>query len=262
MLLRYHNKLTPEQISGIFRDWNQTSLQNYLLESTSVILEKKEGVSFLIDLILDKASHKGTGSWTTIAAAELGVAFTMSSAALNARYMSALKNEREKLSSTYDLKRNESHALNVDTIKKAYQIARIINHHQGFQLIQEASSAYDWHISLEHVASVWTNGCIIASDLMKDLTQLFKDNNTIIHSYDVVNFINSNYSNLKDTVKTAIESSTPIPCLLDSLNYINAMTQASGSGNMIQAQRDYFGAHTYKRIDDSEGKSHHSDWTK
>jgi 6-phosphogluconate dehydrogenase len=259
-ILRFNNGLEPNQISEIFSEWNKTSLENYLLESTSVILKKKEGDAFLVDMVLDKASHKGTGSWTTIAAAELGVPFTMSTAALNARYISSLKDQRVKFSKTYDLKNQFNKSIDNEVIKHAYQIGRLVNHHQGFQLIQEASVAYNWYIDLKNVAGVWTRGCIIASKLMIDLAEIINDEHLVFGNAEIVKEINSNFEDLKTSVVTGVEANIPTPCLSQSLNYLNAMTEAAGTGNIIQAQRDYFGAHTYKRTDDPNGKSYHTNW--
>jgi len=259
-ILRYHNDLDPYEISSIFTTWNDSSLKNYLLESTAQILRKKDGNDYLIDLILDKASHKGTGSWTTIAAAELGVPFTIASSALNARYISAFKDIRYDLSTVYKLKHRSKSSIEIEQLKNSYQIARIVNHHQGFHLIDQASKTYGWNIDLKKVAMVWTGGCIIASQLMEVLVSILDQNKIVLENSCISDQINMQHDQLKSVVIKTLQVDLPIPCLTESLNYINSITQAMGTGNIIQAQRDFFGSHTYKRIDDPLGQSHHTNW--
>ena len=258
-ILRFINKLEPTEIASIFETWNHGDTKNYLLEITIDILKKKEGDTYLIDLILDQSSHKGTGSWTTIASAELGAPFTLSSAALNARFVSALKEKRVTLSQLYEFNENTS-LVNVDSLKKAYQLARIINHYQGLDVIENASNTYGLHIDLKNTVSVWTNGCIIASELIKKIISIIETNSNILESDYFVEVIKTSHHSLKDIVLTSLNHNIPIPCFSESLNYLNSVTQESGTGNIIQAQRDYFGAHTYKRKDDPTGPSHHTNW--
>ncbi|RZV70547.1 MAG: NADP-dependent phosphogluconate dehydrogenase [Flavobacteriaceae bacterium] len=260
-ILRYINKIDPNNISEILTDWNRSEIQNYLLESTAIILKKKTGDDYVLDSILDQASHKGTGAWTSMAAAELGVPFTMSTAALNARFISSLKETRVKISKEIELKR-DAEPLDLNSIKHAYKLARIVNHIQGFMLIESASKSYSWNIDLKNVAKVWTNGCIIASKLMIKLANNLEKDSSLIENTLMFDQVKMNYTDLKRTVSGALQGSFPIPCLSESLNYINAITQADGVGNLIQAQRDFFGAHTYKLKDDPEGPSHHTEWSK
>jgi len=259
-ILRFNNGLEPDAISEVFNNWNETTLQNYLLQSTAVILKTKEGDVPLIDLILDKASHKGTGSWTSIAAAELGVPFTLCNAALNARYVSSLKDARTSLSKDYTFNKKETESIDLESLKHAYQTARILNHYQGLQLITEASKTYNWDINLKHVTSVWTSGCIIASEFMYTLVSLLQKTDSILETNSISEYILKHQSSLKQVVIESLKSNIPIPCLSESINFLHAITQASGTGNIIQAQRDYFGAHTYKRNDDDGKKNHHTNW--
>ena len=151
----------PDQIASVLETWKPIS-NSYLLEITIEILRKKDGKDWLINKILDKSGNKGTGNWTTIAAAKLGVPSTMIPAALFARYISTFKEERLQMSKVYGSTNNK---FNVDTYEllKAYQLARIINHHQGFKLLDQASKTYDWDLNLSLIARIWTNGCIIRS---------------------------------------------------------------------------------------------------
>lgn len=258
-ILRFGQGLEPVEISNIFNTWNNSELESYLLASTTTILKKRKGDDYLIDLIHDKASHKGTGKWTTITAAELGIPFTMSSAALNARYVSALKDMRVRVSKNLKLKR-EMHSLDIDAIKNGYMIARVINHCQGFQLIEKASIDYDWEIDLSAVAKVWSGGCIIASALMNELSTLLSEETSLFESQSIQKQLSTNYEDLKNSVSRVLQMGFPIPCFSESLNYLNAIAQENGIGNIIQAQRDLFGAHTYRLKKDPEGESHHTNW--
>jgi len=162
-ILRFGMNKSPSEIADIFSEWLQTEVTSYLLEITTEILKKKEGDKYLIDLILDKAGNKGTGSWTTIAACELGVAIPTLTAALFARYQSSQLDTRLKASEVF-ASANVQTALDLDHLRQAYQIARVVNHHQGYDLIAAASENYGWDINFEDLSRIWTNGCIIRSN--------------------------------------------------------------------------------------------------
>ena len=258
-VLRRGIGMSPDAIANIFEEWLDTDLRSYLLEITVGILRKKEEEAWLIDLILDKAGNKGTGSWTTIAASELGVPIPTITAALFARYQSTFKFQREKSDDIYSMPQNEK-AISLEVIKGAYTVARIINHHQGFHLIATASKAYDWDIQFADLAQIWTNGCIIRSKLMEDLIEVLGHGTLILDHPDMVKKVKANYESL---VKFAVETFTlgvAIPCHSASLQYLQTYTKAQSSANIIQAQRDYFGAHTYERVDDTSGKKYHTIW--
>tara|TARA_R110000868_G_scaffold37111_4_gene131355 strand:+ start:44845 stop:46740 length:1896 start_codon:yes stop_codon:yes gene_type:complete len=258
--LRYGKGLNPSEISDIFERWRQGDLDSYLLEITVDILRKKEGDEWLIDLILDKAGNKGTGSWTTIAAAELGVPATMISSALFARYLSSFKEERDIASYQYQSKVAIPSDLPVDQVGIAYQLARVINHHQGIHLLSAASKEYGWRIKLWEVARMWTNGCIIRSELMNHLVQILQETDRILFDELTSQSCNASKPYLDELVIETIKAGQNAPCLTSALLFLNGYTNYLSSANIIQAQRDYFGAHTYKRIDDPNGKSHHTIW--
>ncbi|MFT7419546.1 MAG: 6-phosphogluconate dehydrogenase [Arcticibacterium sp.] len=258
-ILRYNNGLVPEQISEILKDWNNTELGSYLLEITYKLLSKKEGETPMIDIILDQAGNKGTGSWTTISMAELGIPATLISSALFARYISAFKEKRTALSQHFNLNDQQAVEIKIETLKKAYQLARLLNHQQGFELISEASNRYSWGLNISEIARIWTNGCIIRSVLMEDLTNTLKMTTSILSKMDKPN-LEIGLKALRMTASTAIHAGISIPCLLSAIDYLNAHLYTHPTANIIQAQRDFFGAHTYNRVDDSSGKAHHTIW--
>ena len=249
----------PDDIANTFDSWKATA-NSYLLEITATIFRKKEGDDWLVNKILDKAGNKGTGNWTTIASAELGVPSTLIASALFSRYISFYKEERVQLSKNFE--NSNTSELNVTTndILEAYQFARIINHYQGFKLISEASNKFEWHLNLSEIARIWTNGCIIRSTLMEDLVAVFKHTTNILTNPELINTVNNYKSSAKKVVSQCIFNDVTTPALAEAIQFLNGITTKYASANIIQAQRDYFGAHTYQRLEDDSGKSYHSNW--
>jgi 6-phosphogluconate dehydrogenase len=249
----------PNQIATILESWQNTA-NSYLLEITIDILRKKEGDDWLVNKIMDKAGNKGTGNWTTITTAQLGIPSTMIASALFARYISFYKDERvaadHKFKSDFEAKLN----LNNDDLLGAYQFARIINHYQGFRLINQASVSYDWDLNLSELSRIWTNGCIIKSDLMVELVTVFKTTNNLLTSDVIVEKIKSLKPSIKKVVSECVLNELAIPNLSESINFLNSFAVADSSANVIQAQRDYFGAHTYQRKNDESKKFYHTNW--
>lgn len=255
-----HSRFEVSEIADIFRDWNKGECSSYLLEITISILEKKEGDVFLIEKILDKAGNKGTGSWSSIASLQLGSVNNMMCSAVNARYISSFKSTRIRFN---ERKLNKSEGVDnklLKLLREAYQSARRINHHQGFQLLKMASDQYNWNLSLTEIARIWTNGCIIRSDLMEECVNTLKYSESLLD--DVVFYksvLNAN-DQLTNITSHAILKAIPVPCLSAAANYWIAINRANLPANLIQAQRDYFGAHTYQRTDDNSGKYYHTNW--
>jgi len=249
----------PDAISKTLEGW-KASASSYLLEITATIFQKKEGDDWLVKKILDKAGNKGTGNWTTIASAELGVPSTLISSALFSRYISFYKEERIELSKNFD--KLDPSELDVTTteILEAYQFARIINHYQGFKLIAEASNKFSWDLNLSEIARIWTNGCIIRSTLMEELVEVFKTTSNILTDSHLITLINHYKPSSKKVVSQCILNEITIPALGEAVQFFNGITTKYASANIIQAQRDYFGAHTYQRLDDASGKSYHTNW--
>ncbi|WP_298778448.1 NADP-dependent phosphogluconate dehydrogenase [uncultured Polaribacter sp.] len=251
----------PDEIANILESWKE-STNSYLLEITIDILRKKEGDDWLVNKIMDKAGNKGTGNWTTITTAQLGVPSTMIASALFTRYISFYKEERIHLSKSFE--KDETLNLNIENtdILKAYQFARIINHYQGFKLIYEASVNYKWDLNLSELSRIWTNGCIIKSDLMLELVTVFKTTNNILTDKGIIEKLKTLKPSVKKVVSECILNELPIPNFSESINFFNGFKVANSSANLIQAQRDYFGAHTYQRIDDTSNKFYHTNWKK
>jgi len=255
LLSRHKNN---KEIAGLFAEWNQGELNNYLLEITIQILLKKEGDDFLLDLILDKAEHKGTGSWSVQAALELGMPATMNAAAVFARYISFFKEQRQQL----DLSpfKQASSKIDVSELRNAYQFSRLINHHQGFELIRMAASEYQWELSLSEIARIWTNGCIIKSSLMKKLVKTFSEYEQVLEQRERLDALRETESDISAIVKEGIDRRIPLPAFSAALCYWIGMTTGRLPSNLIQAQRDFFGGHTYQRVDKSRDQYFHTNW--
>lgn len=260
-ILRFSQKKSPTEISEIFDQWCQTDTSSYLLEITAAILRKKEGEDYLIDFILDAAGNKGTGSWTTIAACELGVAIPTITAALYARYQSADIIKRQEASHLFMNAPAAQSLLNIVNLKIAYQQARLINHHQGYALIQAAAKEYSWNMDYTELSRIWTNGCIIRSELMEKIAANIAVSTSIVLNPGLNSIILDHPHALKELISFTSRTSLSTPCLSSALQYLNGFTEKRSLANIIQAQRDYFGAHTYERTDTPRGQKHHTQWT-
>ena len=252
----------PDAISDTLGSWKNAA-SSYLLDITALLLKKKDNDGdWLVKKILDIADNKGTGNWTTIASAELGVPSTLVATALFSRFISFYKDERRQLNKLFD--KNETSELNLTSteILEAYQFARIINHYQGFKLINEASNTYKWNLNLSEIARIWTNGCIIKSILMQDLVETLKYNSNLLTNTELIDRVNQYKSAAKKVVQQSLLNDIATPALSEAIQFLNGITTTYSSANIIQAQRDFFGAHTYRRRDDDSGKSYHTIWDK
>ena len=252
----------PDAISDTLGSWKNAA-SSYLLDITALLLKKKDNDGdWLVKKILDIADNKGTGNWTTIASAELGVPSTLVATALFSRFISFYKDERLQLNKLFD--KNETSELNLTSIEilEAYQFARIINHYQGFKLINEASNTYKWNLNLSEIARIWTNGCIIKSILMQDLVETLKYNSNLLTNTELIDSVNQYKSAAKKVVQQSLLNDIATPALSEAIQFLNGITTTYSSANIIQAQRDFFGAHTYRRRDDDSGKSYHTIWDK
>ena len=250
--------LSNEEIANIFESW-KVDLWSYLLDITIDILRKQEGDAYLLDLILDKAGNKGTGSWTTVTIAEAGQPATLIPAALFARYLSFFKEKRETAASIFPTSPT-GESISSLQLKEAYQFSRIINHHQGFSIIAQASEQHQWHINLSEIARIWTEGCIIKSNFMKKLVEYLKVDSTILGHEKLIPLIRQAHPAAKAVAIGCISREIHAPCLLEAVNFFHGLKTARSSANLIQAQRDYFGAHSYQRVDAPSGKRYHTEW--
>ena len=252
--------MDKDAIHAIFSTWSKNKEhESYLLEITSHILKAKKDENFILDEILDVASSKGTGAWASIEGIRLGIPFNIISSALYARSISNVKSKRETLSTHFESPKNKL-SLATDNLRDAYQCARILNHIQGFEYIIAAGKAFAWELNLSSIAQVWTGGCIIRSGLMFELMQELKKDEQLFASPLLLQRLNTYRNSLKEICQLAMGGEIPIPTFSACLNFLNGIKQASSSANLIQAQRDYFGAHTYKLVDDPSGPSQHTNW--
>ena len=204
------------------------------------------------------ANSKGTGTWSSQLALELGVPTTMIHAAINARSVSMLKEKRKEYSSLAQ-DNSETGLIDAEKLRKAYAFARIINMHQGLDLLKAASEENNWNLNLSEVARIWTNGCIIKSDLMRRLTKALAIDDDIFKHSEFESEL-SHINDLQETVILSMKTGSVTPCLSAALQYWFSMTSESLPANLIQAQRDYFGAHTYKRVDKPSSEDFTTNW--
>jgi len=259
-IMRTGMQKSPAEIANIFSGWNEGPSKSYLLEISADILLKKEGEAFLIDLILDKAGNKGTGGWSTKASMDLGTVNSMMASAVFARYVSALKSERIQNAKRFSLDPKPRLSLSIETLHQAYQAARILNHQQGFAIINEASSRFEWDLNLSEISRIWTNGCIIRSSLMKDCIQAFKTHKNMLEDELLFQQVSKSETAFYESLSQAMQGRIATPCLHSAFQYWISYTTETLPANMIQAQRDYFGAHTYRRVDHPESESFHTIW--
>ena len=247
-----------DEIAAFFEAWCK-NVGSYLLEISAKILRVKTKGEYLIDQILDQAGNKGTGKWSTETIAQVGEAASLIPAALLARYLSFFKAKREAAQAFYTVTPKAVH-IDSDNLKAAYRFSRIVNHHQGFSLIAEVSKKANWGIDLTEIARIWTQGCIIKSDLMQALVHYLNEGDQLLMHPSIKAQIQQDHTTAKKLAAQAIEAQVHAPCLLEAVNFFHGYISAQTSANLIQAQRDYFGAHTYKRLDDPSGKSYHTFW--
>ena len=254
------HSMDNEEIANLFSNWNKIDLSSYLLEITIDILRKKENGHYLLDHILDKAENKGTGSWSSKTALDLGMPTTMMASAVFARYVSSFKDTRTQLSKQLQHATPVNSALDLKVLEHAYRFARMVNHHQGFELMQQASKTYNWHLNLSEIARIWTNGCIIRSQFMQDCIVYLKENHTLISHPHIFKKLEASEISIGETIRSAIANRIPMDAFWASYNYWISMTTKQSPANLIQAQRDYFGAHTYQRTDRPLNEFFHANW--
>jgi 6-phosphogluconate dehydrogenase len=254
------------RIGATFAAWNAGELESFLVEITAGIVATRDpqGDGPLVDAILDVAGQKGTGRWTAIAATELGVPVPTISAAVDARAMSARKAWRVTASERglSDLATQPLTGVTADDLARALYVAKLMSYTQGFHLLAEASAARDYGTDLAAVARIWKAGCIIRARFLDRVYEAFHAQPDLPLLFLAPSFaaeLKPRIGALRTVVAAATAAGLPIPALSASLAYFDTMTRAVGSARLIQAQRDWFGAHTYRRQDDPE-TAVHSDW--
>ncbi len=252
----------------VFKKWNKGVLDSYLIEITTDILDfKDEDGSPLVEKILDTAGQKGTGKWTAVTALDLGIPLTLIGESVFSRCLSAQKNLRVKASKTISGKKPEFRGDKqqfIDDLEQALYGAKIISYAQGYDLMMEAAREYGWNLNYGGIALMWRGGCIIRSRFLGDIKKAF-DNNPRLENLLLDPFfkeaVQSAQESWRRVCATALLNGIPVPALTSALNYFDGFRSERLPANLLQAQRDYFGAHQYERVDKPRGEFFHTDWT-
>ena len=259
--------LTSDEISDVIKEWNKGPHSGYLMEITAEILAvKDDDGSPLIQKILDSAGHKGTGKWTAIEALKQGIPLPGITGAVISRFISSYTDLRQTLSETYPknaLAINDNQQDILTDLHDALLASRIVNHAEGFFLIAETDKQYSWGINLSEIARIWQGGCIIRSDLLKTVASAFRENPELSHlllSDRVASMLTPLIEGWRKTISRAALNAFPCPGMMASLSYYDSLRRSRLPANLIQAQRDYFGAHTYERTDKPRGEFFHTQW--
>jgi 6-phosphogluconate dehydrogenase len=260
--------LSADEMHVIFDEWNKGELSSYLIEITAAILAyKDEDGSPLLNKILDTAGQKGTGKWTGINALDLGIPLTLIGEAVFARCLSAQKDERIKaaefLARPKKAFTGDKQAI-INAIRNALYAAKIISYAQGFRLLREASTEYGFDLNYGEIALMWRGGCIIRSGFLNDIKQAYQTNpdlENLLLSDFFIDAMRQAEDGWRKAIILGIEMGIPTPAFSSALAYFDGYRTERLPANLLQAQRDYFGAHTYERTDRPRGEFFHTDWT-
>lgn len=266
-LLRKVAGLSVEEVAEVFAEWNKGELDSFLIELTADALTKKDPETGqpMVDIILDRAGNKGTGKWTSQSALDLGVPLPLITESVFARYISALKDERVAASKILpeptEYSFDGDKAVLVENIRKALYFSKIMSYAQGFAQMRTASEEYDWNLQYGEIAKIFRAGCIIRARFLQKITDAYDKNpelkNLMLDDYFLD--ITKNYQDaVRDVIGIAVKSGVPIPTFSSAIAYYDSYRSARLPANIIQAQRDYFGAHTYERTD--KPGTFHFDW--
>ncbi len=262
--------LSARQMQKIFAEWNLGELDSYLIEITSNILAKKDKETGkpVVDIILDAAGQKGTGKWTSQVALDLGIPSMTIAEAVFARCISAIKEERVAASKALPApaaKAVKGKRAFVEDIRKALYASKICSYAQGFQLMRAAASEWKWDLHYGQIALMWRGGCIIRAKFLGDIKAAF-DANPGLPNLLLDPFFKKAIADCQDSwrkvIATAVQNGVPVPAFSSALNYYDSYRSEVLPANMLQAQRDYVGAHTYERVDKPRGQVFHTEWTK
>src|SRR5438552_221928 len=259
---------SADELAEIFDEWNRGPLESFLIEITAHIFRVKDPESGepLVAKLLDKAGQKGTGKWTAQVALDLAVAIPTIAAAIDARVLSSMKDQRLTASQKFkgpSAKYSGSKQELIAAVHDALYASKICSYAQGMSLIQAGSDEYKWNISLKEMARIWKGGCIIRALFLDDIMRAFDKQPKLANLMlddDFLGRIQSAEAAWRSVVRTALEVGVPVPAFSASLAYFDSYRSASLPQNLTQAQRDFFGAHTYQRTDDANGPFVHADW--
>ncbi len=267
-LMRRHLGLTNEEMQAIFSTWNTGRLDSYLIEITADILSyREEDGTHLVDKILDAAGQKGTGKWTGINALHAGVPLTLIVESVFARSLSSLKEERVIAAKTFDFTPKTTTVQKeafIDSLEAALFAAKIISYAQGFALIRAVGEEQGWDLDLSSIALLWRGGCIIRSAFLDNISKAFEADpnlqNLILDPY-FADILKEAQQSLREVVAESALAGIPTPSLSAALSWFDGYRTERLPANLLQAQRDYFGAHTYERTDRKRGEFFHTNWT-
>ena len=266
-LMRDGLGMTSEEMSGVFADWNRTELDSYLIQITADILGYRENGEVTVEKILDRAGQKGTGKWTSAAALDEGIPLTLISEAVFARCLSAQKDERVRAAALYDRLVpviQGDHAEILENLRKALYASKIVSYAQGYALMRAAAQSNGWNLNYGGIALMWRGGCIIRSRFLGRIKEAFDRDPTLENLLLDPYFCDTMKALIpawRETVALAVRAGIPMPAFSSALSWFDGYTCANLPANLLQAQRDYFGAHTYERTDAERGKFFHTDWT-
>jgi 6-phosphogluconate dehydrogenase len=260
--------MSNEEMHSVFTEWNKGELDSYLIEITRDILGyKDEKGQSVVDYILDTAGQKGTGKWTSVSSLDLGMPVTLIGEAVYARCLSAMKDARveaSKILSGPKFQFSGDKKAFVEDIRQALLASKIVSYAQGFMLLREAAKEYKWNLNYGGIALVWRAGCIIRSAFLGKIKEAFDGNpalgNLLLdgHFKGVIDRCQGSW---RKVVAKAVESGVPVPAFTTALAFYDGYRSERLPANLLQAQRDYFGAHTYERTDQPRGKYFHTNWT-
>lgn len=259
--------MTADEMHEVFAEWNEGELDSYLIEITRDILGYKEDGEALVEKILDTAGQKGTGKWTGISALDLGVPLTLIGEAVFARCLSAQKDERVAASKVFkgpEKKFEGDKKAFIEDIKQALFASKIVSYAQGYVLMREAAKEFGWDLNNGGIALMWRGGCIIRSVFLGKIKEAFdRDpelNNLLLDPY-FKEKVEAAQSGWRNVIGAAVANGIPVPAFTTALAYFDGYRSERLPANLLQAQRDYFGAHTYERIDKPRGEFFHTNWT-
>jgi 6-phosphogluconate dehydrogenase len=261
---------TPhQQMAEIFQTWGEGELDSYLIDITAEILataDDQGGDGPLVEQILDVAGQKGTGRWTVVSSMELTQPVTLVAEAVNARILSSMKAHREEAAGVLSTngRAPDADGFTVEDLGHALFGAKIVSYAQGFMLLAGASEEHGWDLDLATVASLWRAGCIIRAAFLDDIMAAFTAEpapTSLLVAPHFAQALGRAGDGWRRVVATAVSGAIPVPAHASALAFLDGYRRARGPANLIQAQRDYFGAHTYERVDAERGTWFHTDWT-
>lgn len=254
--------MSAPEVGQVFKEWNRGRLRSYLIEITAKILETEEDGEPLIEKILDAAGQKGTGKWTVNASLELGEPTTLVSEAVYARVVSSDPEHRARSAEVFGDKTG-SLDVTVADIEAALYASKIISYAQGFRLMARASAEFGWNLDLGTIASIWRAGCIIRADFLEDITAAYSSDtpptDLSLHEF-FASALKEAEGSWREAVTGAVNAGIPVPAYASALTYFDGMRSPQLPANLIQAQRDFFGSHTYERTDRPRGEFFHHEW--